>query len=84
MRTGELRHNDDDTVGENLAGMKGAELSGREAVDIWYEEIESYDFENHGYSEDTSNFTQVRFCSESEVSVTRSKARAITDLAFEC
>lgn len=58
-RTGELRHNDDDTVGENLAGMVGGELSGREAVDMWYEEIGSYDFDNHGYSEDTSNFTQV-------------------------
>jgi len=58
-RTGELRHNDDDTVGENLAGMTGGELTGREAVDMWYEEIESYDFENPGYSEDTSNFTQI-------------------------
>lgn len=61
VRTGELRHNDDDTVGENLAGMTGGELTGREAVDMWYEEIESYDFENPGYSEDTSNFTQVGF-----------------------
>ena len=59
-QTGELRHNEDDTVGENLAGMVGGELSGREAVDMWYEEIESYDFESPGYSEDTSNFTQVR------------------------
>ena len=58
-QTGELRHNEDDTVGENLAGMVGGELSGREAVDMWYEEIESYDFESPGYSEDTSNFTQV-------------------------
>lgn len=58
-QTGELRHNEDDTVGENLAGMTGGELSGREAVDMWYEEIENYNFDCHGYGEDTSNFTQV-------------------------
>lgn len=58
-RSGELRHNDDDTVGENLAGMMGGELSGRETTDMWYDEIEDYDFDNAGYSEDTSNFTQV-------------------------
>ena len=58
-RIGELRHNDDDTLGENLAGMTGGELSGREAVDMWYEEIENYNFDCHGYGEDTSNFTQV-------------------------
>lgn len=58
-RSGELRHNDDDTVGENLAGMMGGELSGRETTDMWYDEIEDYDFDSAGYSEDTSNFTQV-------------------------
>ena len=59
VQTGELRHNEDDTVGENLAGMTGGELSGREAVDMWYEEIENYNFDCHGYGEETSNFTQV-------------------------
>ena len=58
-RSGELRHNDDDTVGENLAGMMGGELTGREATDMWYDEIEDYNFDNPGYSEDTSNFSQV-------------------------
>lgn len=58
-RSGELRHNDDDTVGENLAGMVGGELTGREATDMWYDEIEDYNFDNPGYSEDTSNFSQV-------------------------
>lgn len=58
-RSGELRHNDDDTVGENLAGMMGGELSGRETTDMWYDEIEDYDFDNAGYGEDTSNFSQV-------------------------
>lgn len=58
-RAGDLRHNDDDTVGENLAGMLGDELSGKEATDIWYDEIEDYDFDRAGYDEDTSNFSQV-------------------------
>ena len=60
-RSGELRHNDDDTVGENLAGMAGGELTGREATGMWYDEIEDYNFENPGYSENTSNFSQVIF-----------------------
>ncbi|XP_068695407.1 titin-like isoform X2 [Montipora foliosa] len=70
-RIGELRHNDDDTVGENLAGMTGGELTGREAVDMWYEEIENYDFDCHGYSEDTSNFTQVIWVASENLGVGR-------------
>ncbi|EDO34553.1 predicted protein, partial [Nematostella vectensis] len=59
VRMGELKHNDDEMVGENLAGMVGDELTGMEATCMWYEEVEDYDFSNPGYSEDTSNFTQV-------------------------
>ncbi|XP_068729496.1 titin-like isoform X1 [Montipora capricornis] len=70
-RIGELRHNDDDTVGENLAGMTGGELTGREAVDMWYEEIENYNFDCHGYSEDTSNFTQVIWVASENLGVGR-------------
>ena len=60
-RVGDLRHNDDDTVGENLAGMLGDDLTGREATDIWYDEIADYDFDQPGYGEETSNFSQVRY-----------------------
>ncbi|XP_029197814.2 titin-like isoform X4 [Acropora millepora] len=70
-QTGELRHNEDDTVGENLAGMTGGELSGREAVDMWYEEIENYNFDCHGYGEDTSNFTQVVWVASESLGVGR-------------
>ncbi|KAK2566988.1 Golgi-associated plant pathogenesis-related protein 1 [Acropora cervicornis] len=71
VQTGELRHNEDDTVGENLAGMTGGELSGREAVDMWYEEIENYNFDCHGYGEDTSNFTQVVWVASESLGVGR-------------
>lgn len=57
---GELKHNDDDSVGENLAGMIGDDLSGKDATDMWYGEIQDYDFDRQGYGEDTSNFTQVK------------------------
>ena len=57
---GELKHNLDDSLGENLAGMLGDQLGGREATDMWYNEIEDYDFDSPGYGEDTSNFTQVQ------------------------
>ncbi|XP_020612383.1 titin-like isoform X4 [Orbicella faveolata] len=70
-RSGELRHNDDDTVGENLAGMMGGELSGRETTDMWYDEIEDYDFDSAGYSEDTSNFTQVVWVASESLGVGR-------------
>lgn len=56
---GELKHNDDEMVGENLAGMVGDELTGKECTDMWYDEVSEYDYSNPGYSEDTSNFTQV-------------------------
>lgn len=60
VRIGELKHNDDEMIGENLAGMVGDELTGKECTDMWYDEVSEYDYNNPGYSEDTSNFTQVR------------------------
>ncbi|XP_022779877.1 titin-like isoform X2 [Stylophora pistillata] len=70
-RSGELRHNDDDTVGENLAGMAGGELTGREATGMWYDEIEDYNFENPGYSENTSNFSQIVWVASESLGVGR-------------
>lgn len=56
MWSGEFWYNDDDIVGENLVGMVGGELIGWEVIDMWYDEIEDYNFDNLGYSEDVLNF----------------------------
>ena len=43
--------------GENLAG--GGGLSGADAVAMWYEEVELFDFGSGGFSMETGHFTQV-------------------------
>lgn len=37
----------------------GGEFFGWEMMDMWYDEIEDYDFDNVGYSEDMLNCMQV-------------------------
>lgn len=50
--------------GENLAaGYSG----GKSPVDAWYNEIDSYDFSNPGFSESTGHFTQLVWKSSSQV-----------------
>lgn len=43
--------------GENLAA--GTRLSGENAVELWYDEVQKYDFKKHGFSARTGHFTQV-------------------------
>ncbi|XP_031560007.1 titin-like isoform X3 [Actinia tenebrosa] len=70
---GELKHNNDEMVGENLAGMVGDELTGKECTDMWYEEVNEFNFENPCYSEETSNFTQVVWIGSELLGVGRAK-----------
>jgi uncharacterized protein YkwD len=43
--------------GENLAA--GTQLSGENAVELWYAESEKYNYKRHGFSPATGHFTQV-------------------------
>ncbi|XP_069791606.1 uncharacterized protein [Narcine bancroftii] len=48
--------------GENIwsnPNITTGEITGKEAVDTWYSEIQYYDFENPGPSEKTEHFTQM-------------------------
>jgi hypothetical protein len=45
--------------GENLFSLSGGNPSFRQAIDSWYNEVSSYDFNNPGFSTETGHFTQV-------------------------
>ena len=59
--TGLFEHSTNREYGENLAyfrgyGNKMMELI-KKSIDLWYEEISLYDFENPGFSSETGHFT---------------------------
>ncbi|EDO34556.1 predicted protein, partial [Nematostella vectensis] len=58
-RSGSFRRSGDKDRGENLAFAFGLELSGRDAVDTWYEELIDYDYEYPGFTSHTGNFSQL-------------------------
>lgn len=59
VRSGSFMHSGEKEVGECLAFSFGLELSGRDAVDSWYDEIVDYDYEFPGFTSHTANFTQL-------------------------
>ena len=46
-------------MGENLAYTGGSKPTGETPIDMWYEEISNYNFNNPGFSSGTGHFTQV-------------------------
>ena len=46
-------------LGENLYKSYGMAVDGVGAVDMWYNEVKDYDFNNQGFSMGTGHFTQV-------------------------
>lgn len=60
---GSLQHGNHEDMGQNLAYKAGAELTGEEAVDIWYKEIAQYDFSQPGFKSNTGHFTQLVWAS---------------------
>lgn len=59
VKTDSLTHSGQKDRGENLAYTWDSPLSARGAVDMWYDEVQDYDFECPGYTSDTGHFTQL-------------------------
>lgn len=41
-------------------------LSARGAIDMWYDEVQDYDFESPGFTSDTGHFTQLVWAGSEE------------------
>lgn len=65
-KSGSFMHSESKEIGECLAFSFGLDLSGRDAVDTWYDEIVDYDYEYPGYTSHTANFTQVVWAGSKE------------------
>ena len=55
----------DSPNGENMA--EGGFSNAEEVVELWYEEIEDYDYNNPVYTDDTGHFTQVVWKETTEI-----------------
>ncbi|XP_074526269.1 Golgi-associated plant pathogenesis-related protein 1-like [Halichoeres trimaculatus] len=55
--------------GENIYMSAGIKLTGRDAVDAWFSEIQDYNFSYPGFSGSTGHFTQVVWKSTTELGV---------------
>ena len=65
-------------MGQNLAFMAGAELTGQGAVDMWYREIDDYNFEKPGFSGSTGHFTQVVWKGSTHIGIGRATKKGKT------
>ena len=54
--TNTFQHSGTAGLGENLYASYGSAVSGKTAVDAWYSEIKSYNFNNPGFSSSTGLF----------------------------
>ncbi|XP_075903252.1 uncharacterized protein LOC142902242 [Nelusetta ayraudi] len=71
MATDKLSHSTTED-GENvftMYGSAGIVLTGKEAVESWYNEIKDYQWSNPGFASNTGHFTQVVWKSSTELGV---------------
>lgn len=73
-KKGYLQHENQQEEGENIACMKGAELTGGKATTMWYDEVKDYDFSKPTFNSKTGHFTQVVWTGSTEIGVARSTA----------
>ena len=66
-----FEHSTNKTYGENLAYFQGYENEvmalTKKSIDLWYDEIKLYDFNNPGYSSQTGHFTALIWKSSKEM-----------------
>jgi len=58
----------------------GAELTGRKATEMWYDEVDKYRFNNPGFSTGTGHFTQIVWANTTEMG--GGKAKSSTGAQF--
>lgn len=56
-------------MGQNLAYKTGAELTAQETADMWYNEIQNYNFDSPGFSSNTGHFTQLVWAETTHIGV---------------
>ena len=65
-----LKHGNHDGMGQNLACTRSSgnvDMTGQQAVDMWYNEIKDYDFKKGDFQPNTGHFTQVVWKGTTEV-----------------
>lgn len=62
-------------VGENIAMCSGQEMTGKFITDMWYNEINDYDFKAPGFTGGTGHFTQVVWKGSKQLGIGVAKAK---------
>lgn len=63
-------------LGENLACfVRSGEVTGNEAVDMWYDEIKDYNFSRATFASGTGHFTQVVWRETTELGIAVAKGK---------
>lgn len=81
-------HSGTQSYGENLAYFRGYGTNAIElikmAIDLWYEEINLYDFDNPGFSSETGHATALLWKSSTKfgVGISINKTKQIVDVVF--
>lgn len=77
-----LKHSGNKKFGENLAWIPST--SCKEAVEMWYNEISDYDFNNPTFKSGTGHFTQVVWKSSTGVGCGIAKGNGATNAFVSC
>ncbi|BGP39085.1 hypothetical protein JCM10449v2_003023 [Rhodotorula kratochvilovae] len=69
-------------AGENLAAWSGSSSDVSQGVQMWYNEVSDYSFNNPGYSSATGHFTQMIWKGTTEIGCAVSKCAPLTGDGF--
>lgn len=69
--TGRLQHGNHEGMGQNLAYYSGGTLTAAHTAEMWYNEIENYNFSRPGFASNTGHFTQMIWASTKEIGIGR-------------
>ncbi|XP_063966192.1 uncharacterized protein LOC129278036 [Lytechinus pictus] len=83
----EFKNSDEKDVGENIAmhyNSASTEFSGQEVVDMWYKQIDKYDFKKPGFTSGAGHFTQMVWKNSKEYGIGKSitKEGKVLTVAF--